>query len=107
MLDSLKALRLLEECTGDDIWPIAYCREQGIPETWIGELRDCYESGFDSPSQVIFYRDSVINQFEGLRDVDLALRLGEFLGIDVSKLMDQCFSRSALVAAIKEAIEEG
>ena len=47
-LTRLKALHLLAECTGDDLWSVSHCRLRGVPDHWISELTDCFESGFDS-----------------------------------------------------------
>lgn len=105
-LNRLKALTLLSECTGNDIWSIAHCRLRGIPDAWIEELEDCYESGFDRESQTIFLGDKVVNQYHGIRDVDLAMKLGEFLNVDVISLNALSTSRAGLVKAIREAIEE-
>ena len=53
-MDRLKALSLLDECTGVDIWPVEYCRERGVPEAWIEALADAYESGYETPWHTIF-----------------------------------------------------
>ena len=44
MLSRLKARMLLSECRGDEIWSAQLCREQGVPEAWIEELADAFES---------------------------------------------------------------
>ncbi len=106
-LNRLQALNLLAECTGDDIWSIDHCRLCRVPESWIIELRDCYESGFESDSQTIYYQDSVVNQFDGIRDVDLAVRVAQHLGVAVEDLVSISGTRRALVQAIRERIEEG
>ncbi len=77
-----------------------------IPAQWIEDLADCYESGYDRDSQTIYYRERMINQYEGIRDVDLAIKLGEYLGVNVSDLIDLSPSRARLVVAIRQAIEE-
>ncbi|MEQ1825842.1 MAG: hypothetical protein ABL921_07835 [Pirellula sp.] len=100
------ALLLLSECTGDDLWSIEHCRQRQIPAAWIAELTDAYESGFQSDDSTIYFRGEVVNQFEGIRDVDLACKLGHFLGLNVRRLSATHFSRSALVRAIREAIDE-
>lgn len=97
---------LLSECTGDDIWSVDYCRARRVPETWISELVDAYESGFDSPTSTIFFRGEIVNQFEGIRDVDLASQLGKHLGVDVESIADMSPTRASFVQAIKAAIEE-
>ncbi len=106
VLSRLKALTLLSECTGDDLWSVAHCRLRGVPEAWIDELADCYESGFQNAGQTIFVDDSVINQYHGIRDVDLAIKLGEFLGVGVSVLNAVAATRGRLVVAIRQANEE-
>ena len=97
----------LSECTGDDIWSIEYCRKRRIPQLWIDELRDAYESGFESDNQTIYYCNEVVNQFEGIRDVDLACKIGQYLKLKVARIVERQISRSAVVRAIREAIEEG
>ena len=84
-LNRTKALALLAECTGDDIWSAELCREKGIPEVWIEDSSDCYESGFESDSQTIYEDGQVTNHYFGFRDVDLAYKLGEYLGVDVKE----------------------
>ncbi|HBE69722.1 MAG TPA: hypothetical protein DDW52_16370 [Planctomycetaceae bacterium] len=105
-MQRIQALTLLSECTGDDIWSVEHCRLRRLPEAWIVELADCFESGFQSDSQTIYLEDRVINQYQGIRDVDLAMRLGEHLGIDVGGLEQRAVSRSHLVKLIAEAAEE-
>jgi hypothetical protein len=97
---------LLSECTGDDIWSLEYCRKSRIPSDWIDELQDAYESGFSYPHQVIFYRNEMVHQFEGIRDVDLACKIGQMLRVDVSRIVQHQSSRAGVVRAIREAIED-
>lgn len=107
MLNRLRAQILLDECTGDEIWSVELCKEKGVPELWINELTDAYESGFNSDGETIYYGDRIVNQFEGIRDVDLAIRLAEFLGVDASRIAATALSRSMLVSALKESFEDG
>ena len=107
MLTNLRAQILLEECTGDDIWSVELCQQKGIPETWIQELTDAYESGFNSDSETIYYGERIVNQFEGVRDVDLAIRLADFLGVATDQILASSLSRAVVVSALKEAVEEG
>jgi hypothetical protein len=100
-------LALLTKCFGDEIWSEDFCRAQGIPAKWIEELADNFESGFDSDSQTIYVDDSVTNQYRGIRDVDLAIRLGESLGIDVQRAISTALQRRGIVQAIKEAVMDG
>jgi hypothetical protein len=106
MLDRLKALMLLSECNGRDIWPVELCREKGIPESWIEDLADCFESGFQSPLQTIYLDDQLVNQFWGVHDLQLARKLGEYLGVDVQRATELALGREAEVRAIQAAVEE-
>lgn len=106
MLNRLKALTLLSECTGDDIWSIEHCQLRGIPPEWIEDLSDCFESGYRRDGQTIYYQDRMVNQYHGIRDIDLAIKLGEFLGVDVEELVSISPTRARLVVAIRQAIEE-
>lgn len=107
MLTPVKALMLLDECTGRDIWPVELCRSKGVPDSWIDELSSCYESGFQSPLQTIYVDERMVNQFYGVRDRDLAFKLGEYLGVDVARVTANAWGKVAEVRAIKEAVEEG
>ena len=102
-----QALKLLTECTGNDIWSIEHCRKRQVPEAWISELQDAYESGFDSDDQTIYYQNEFVNQFEGIRDVDLACKIGQLLKVNISRIVQQQNSRASVVREIREAIEEG
>jgi hypothetical protein len=70
------------------------------------ELTDCYESGFRHDSQTIYLGQQVTNQFRGIRDVDLAVRLGAFLGVDVDQLQAHAATRAHFVRLIQQAVEE-
>ena len=107
MITRDRALVLLTECTGDTIWPLDICKAKSVPDAWIEELADALESGFDRDADTIYFNESKTNHFHGIRDVDLAAKCGESLGIDVGRLQRQSLGRSALVAAIKEAVMEG
>ncbi len=106
MFNRLVALSLLSECTGDDIWSIEHCRARGVPNNWIEEMVDCFESGFDFDAQTIYFEHRVVNQYHGIRDIDLALRLGSYLGIDVQRIQETSLTRANLVDKIKQAVEE-
>ncbi len=105
-MNRLKALTLLSECTGDDIWSLEHCRLRQIPEDWILELSDCFESGFESDSQTIYYQDRVTNQYQGIRDVDLAQKIGQCLGLPVEQLRSTATTRRSLVRSLQDAAEE-
>lgn len=77
-----------------------------MPADWITELRDVYESGFQSASQMIYFAEKLVNQFEGVRDVDLACRIAAALGMNVAKIVSASVSRSDCVNKIKESLEE-
>ena len=106
MLNALKARMLLSECTGGDIWPEELCREKGIPEAWIDELSDCFESGYNTDLQTIYFDDSPVNQFHGVQDLDLAHKLGAYLGVDTLAATSTTLGRLAEVRAIQEAVDE-
>lgn len=107
MFDRLRAMMLLDECTGDDIWPVEYCRSVGVPESWLEELADCFESGFLAERQKIYLADRLVNQFYGVHDRDLAFKLGEFLGIDVMEVTRGAWDRRTEVRALQEAAHDG
>ena len=106
MFDRLKALMLLSECNGRDIWPVEMCREKGVPESWIDELADAFESGIESPMSQIFLDDQMVNHFHGVQDLHLAFKLGEYLGVDTIQVTQMAISRFAQVRAIQIAVEE-
>ena len=106
MLTRLNARILLSECTGRDIWPVELCRQKGVPPVWIEELSDCFESGFRADRQTIYYDRRVINQFHGVPDLQLAYRLGEFLGVDTEQVTSVVADPEAQVRAIQEAADE-
>ena len=102
-----RLLSLLAECTGDHLWSIEHCRERRVPENWILEFADTYESGFDSDLQTIYTDDGLTNQYHGVRDVDLAIRLAESLEIAVDDHALARLGRARLVQAIKDAVMNG
>ncbi|MCS7470800.1 hypothetical protein NZK35_29455 [Stieleria sp. ICT_E10.1] len=102
-----RLLSLLAECTGDDIWSVEHCRARRIPESWIQQLSDAYESGFQSDHQTIYTEAGVTNQYHGVRDVDLAIRLAQSMGIQVDANALARLGRARLVQAIKDAVMNG
>ena len=106
MISRVKAIGLLHECTGRDIWSAEYCRSRQIPEAWIAELADCFESGFKFDRDTIYHEQRVVNQYHGVRDIDLAQKLAACLGIDVELAMSRGFSPEAQVMALREAVDE-
>lgn len=106
-MNELRAIQLLNQLRGDEIWSPETCRAAGIPEAWIEELNDCFESGFLQDSQTIYVGVQVRNQFEGCRDLDLAWKLAEYLGIETSDLRTAPKSPRQLVRELQERWEEG
>ena len=97
---------MLSECTGDEIWSVAYCEQRGVPKSWIEELADCLESGFRFDRETIYENNQVVNQYHGVTDRDLAYKLAEFLGVDAQRVTTSALGRIAEVNALKEAIDE-
>jgi hypothetical protein len=71
------------------------------------ELRNGYESGFADPTQTIYYDGRVVNQFEGVLAVDIAVRVAATLGVDMTRIAGHHLSREGIVRAIREQVEEG
>ncbi len=107
MIPRHRALALLSQCTGDEIWSIQTCRDAGVPESWIGQLADTFESGFRSDNQTIYLEHTAINQYHGVRDVDLAILVARSFGLDVDRVTATALGRRGIVAAIKEAVMDG
>lgn len=102
-----RVLALLAECTGDDIWSVEHCRERRVPENWILEMADAYESGFSSDSETLYTDRGLTNQYHGIHDIDLAIRLAHTMNIKVTENDRARLGRIRLVQAIKDAILEG
>jgi hypothetical protein len=102
-----RALQLLTKCLGDEIWSVAHCRQSGVPNQWIEELSDNFESGFRTDSQTIYVENGVTNQYHGVRDLDLAIQVARSIGLDVDRILSVTPSRRAIVRAIKEAVMDG
>ena len=64
-LDSVSAQMMLLKCQGDEIWNVETCRSAGVPEDWIEELLDRFESGYDSDRNTIYHENKMVNQYEG------------------------------------------
>ena len=106
MLTRIQALQLLAECNGYDIWSTEYCQSRRVPEPWIEELGDCFESGFRHFRQTIHHEGQIVNQYQGVRDLDLAYKLAEFLGIDTRRVAGLALGPEAEVRSLKEAVDE-
>ncbi len=105
-LDPVLAQMLLFKCTGDDIWSEEQCRSEGIPQRWIEELIDNYESGFNSDRNTIYLNEQLTNQYRGVLDLHLAYRLAEFLEIDWKRATAHAIGRRAEVRAIIAELDE-
>ena len=105
-LNSVSAQMLLLKCTGDEIWDEATCRRAGVPDSWIEELSQAFESGFDTDRNTIYHKGKVVNQFHGVLDLHLAYKLAEFLGIDWEKVTSGAMGRRAEVKAIQAELDE-
>lgn len=106
-IDQFKLLDWLSECNGDEIWTREYCNTRGIPDYLIDTLIDGFESGYNDDSQTIYFDDKPVTQFEGIRDVDLAIWIGKQLKVDTCRILNRSLSRGEVVRAIKEEFEEG
>jgi hypothetical protein len=106
MPNRMQLLEWLSECRGDEIWSLDYCRQRCVPNQWIDSLMDAYESGFRSDRETIYYRGALVAQFEGVRDVDLALQIANELGLDVDSIQQSAWSPTDCVQKIHEAVLE-
>lgn len=107
MFDSVAAQMLLLKCSGDEIWSEATCQSAGVPQAWIEELCENYESGFDSDANTIYGEDGKLtNQYRGVSDLLLARKLAEFIGLDWQRVSNTAFDRCGEVRAIKELLDE-
>ena len=109
-MDPVAAQMLLLKCQGDEIWPEHECVSAGVPQAWIEELVEQYESGFDTDRNTIYVegRDGqrVTNQFRGVSDLLLAYKIAEHLAIDWRQETGQLVDRVSKVNALKEARDE-
>ena len=105
-LDPVSAQMLLLQCSGDEIWSVETCRQQGIPESWIEELQGAFESGFDSDRITIYESGRMVNQYHGVLDLHLAYKLAEYLNIDWKRATATALGRQAEVAAIQAELDE-
>ncbi len=105
-VDRLRAEMLLLQCRGDEIWSVEHCREQCIPDVWVQEMQDCFESGFDTDRNTIYESGKLVNQYHGVSDLLIAYRLAEFLGIDVGRVRSSIPGRTAQVAAFQSELDE-
>ena len=106
MINQLNALALLQECRGDEIWSLEHCENAGVPMEWVEQLAACFESGFDRQTNLIYEQTGLTNQYHGIRDLDLAYRIAEYLGYNCDSIRSLVFDRRRQVHAIKQMIEE-
>lgn len=106
MLSRLKARMLLSQCRGDEIWSVQTCRDQGVPEAWIEELSDTFESGFRTDRDTIYDQGRVTNQYHGISDLHLAHKLADFLGVNAKRATELAIGREAEVRVLQEAVDE-
>jgi len=99
-----RCLAILQECRGDEIWSPEHCAARGVPNDWVDELADTFESGFQHDRQTIYWKGQVTNQYRGVRDVDLAMRVASSMGLDVDQITATALGPSAVVKAIKESV---
>lgn len=97
----------LAECTGETIWSVDYAKSRRVPESWIRDMADAFESGFNDDRQTIYLGDKIVGQYHGIRDVDLARRIASEIGLNIAEIESRSISRSHLVQNINAAIEEG
>ena len=105
-MDPVAAQMLLLKCQGDEIWPEQDCVSAGVPQVWIDELVEQYESGFDTDRNTIYVQGRVTNQFRGISDLRLAYKIAESLGINGHQETAHLMTRTAKVAALKAALDE-
>ena len=101
-----RALAILDECRGDEIWSVEHCRLRGVPEAWIDELADSFESGFRNHSETIYWKGRVTNQFHGVPAVKLAIATARSMGLDVDRVTATALGRLAIVQAIQAAVSD-
>ncbi|MDG1874157.1 MAG: hypothetical protein P8J27_09610 [Mariniblastus sp.] len=104
--DSVSAQMLLLKCTGDEIWNEETCRQEGVPDLWIKELKDCFESGYNSDRNTIYHKEKMVNQYEGVLDLHLAYKLAEYLGIDWKQVTATSIGRRDQVKSIIAELDE-
>lgn len=107
MMSRAQALSLLSLCDGDEIWSIEDCRKHRIPEAWVRELADAFESNPAIDAETIFQNGKALNQYQGVRAIDLAVKLANVLGVRLDPHVLQTADRRGLVEHIRETLEEG
>lgn len=106
MFDRYSAELLLTRCRGDEVWSAEHARQMGVPESWIRELADCFESGFDSNRNTLYTDAGLVNQYHGIPDLAVAYRAAEFLGIHTERIRSLPLSRQGQVDQLKAELDE-
>lgn len=106
MFDRMAAEILLSRCRGDEVWSLEHAKKMGVPDHWLDELQDCFESGFDHDRNTLYTDRGQVNQYHGVRDLDVAYRAAEFLGIPTAEIRRQPLSRHGQVAALQAEADE-
>lgn len=106
MFDRVAAEILLSRCRGDEIWSLELARQLGVPESWLEELQDCFESGFDLDLHTLYTERGLVNQYHGVCDLEIAYRAAEFLGISTAEIRRLTLSRRGQVAALQAEVDE-
>jgi hypothetical protein len=75
-LDPISAQMLLLKCHGNEIWDEHTCRSSGVPQAWIDELIENYESGFDSDRNTIYADNQLVNQYRGSPRPQTGIQVG-------------------------------
>ncbi len=109
-VDPVAAQMLLLKCRGDEIWSEQECINAGVPQDWIEQLVNQYESGFDTDRNTIYVQGEnghqVTNQFRGVSDLLLAYKIADHLAIDWRRETGHLIDRVSKVNALKEALDE-
>lgn len=78
----------------------------GVPESWLSELMDCYESGFDTNQNTLYTDSGLVNQYHGIADLDVAYRAAEYLGINTEQIRRLPLSRCGQVEQLKAELDD-
>ncbi len=106
MFDRAAAELLLSRCRGDEVWSLEHARQLGVPEGWMEELQDCFESGFDYDQNTLYTENGRVNQYHGVCDLEIAYRAAEYLGIATHQIRQQPLTRRGQVAALQAEADE-
>lgn len=102
----IHALRLISLCNPDDIWSIDDCTKSRVPTDWIDAFRETYESNFEDPSSTIQQDGRKLNQYHGVRAIDIAVQAAVGLGLRLDPSVLASNHRGLILQSIRENIEE-